>query len=426
MAFTKTQKGVSTFRYFTTDEDGMYLTARSQDLWRERTGDANSRWKQQVQDHQNASTVMSGLIETSKSLAGGGFKTVVNVNRPTGFQTFKVNGKLSCVQYPLAFHGTFVDDTAAYGQALTRALAQINKSNTAFQGGTFLGELGESLKMLRRPAQGLRKAIKEKYLDRIKKVPKGQMRKKDPNLDRWKEALSQTWLEANFGWRPLIQDLQEASNAYNRLYEKRDRLVKFKGKGAIPDQEIYQSEDLWAPISDFYWNSSVREYVGAKAIVRGQMLFRAEMTPLEKAELFGFSPGQFIPTAWNLLPWSFLLDYFSNIGDILENGVTDTRNVAWACTSRINYLRKEISTWTSKNLASNSNAVSIGGSPDRSMYQRKTVSRYPEHFDALPKLRFELPGSPIKQFNMLALWTQANTIHPQSMRSLGRRGLPSA
>jgi hypothetical protein len=41
-------------------------------------------------------------------------------------------------------------------------------------------------------------------------------------------------------------------------------------------------------------------------------------------ELSGFDLKAFIPTVWEVIPYSFLVDYFVNIGDMLEAATTDT------------------------------------------------------------------------------------------------------
>lgn len=417
---TVTKLAHPVYRYFSEDNRGSpQVYTRGQDLWREKTGYPFAGWKQRVQNHESATTDFSGLIETAKVKANSGVKVVADIAAPNGERVYKVDGHLSAVQYPMAFHGTFISDAAAYDQAISKALKQIHKEMTAFSGGVFLGEAGEALKMLSSPAKALRNALKETYLDRIK-------REKGQSQDRWKRAISQTWLEGCFGWLPFVNDLRDASTAWNKLNDRKERYAKIKGVGREDDVLIYLSEDLWAPYANFYWISSVKEYAGARVIVRGEVRARAEMTPMDKLSLFGLSPGEFIPTAWELLPWSFLIDYFSNIGDVLENGVTDTRNVTWAQTSRINYLRKEVITWTSSNIPQNADALRLGGSRGQVVYQRKTVGRTKENFEKLPSLRFELPSLPRQHANILALWVQANAVHPQQIPRLGRRGFPTA
>jgi hypothetical protein len=50
---------------------------------------------------------------------------------------------------------------------------------------------------------------------------------------------------------------------------------------------------------------------------------------------FGFSPEAFVPTLWELAPWSFLVDYFVNIGDILSGWSYGRTNLGWSNTTTI-------------------------------------------------------------------------------------------
>jgi hypothetical protein len=48
-------------------------------------------------------------------------------------------------------------------------------------------------------------------------------------------------------------------------------------------------------------------------------------------ENWGFSPDNFVPTIYNLIPWSFLVDYFSNIGDVIDAMSIRNVGLAWGC-----------------------------------------------------------------------------------------------
>jgi hypothetical protein len=46
-------------------------------------------------------------------------------------------------------------------------------------------------------------------------------------------------------------------------------------------------------------------------------------------DVCGFNPEDFVPALYEVLPWSWLVDYFSNVGDIIEAGSTSMKDVAW-------------------------------------------------------------------------------------------------
>jgi hypothetical protein len=302
---------------------------------------------------------------------------------------------------------------------MSKAFQQVRKEQIAMSGGTFLGELGEAIHMIRHPAEGLRRALKSDYLDKLQKIKKA-----DPN--KWKKAISQTWLEGCFGWRPFINDLEDAMLAYEKI---RDDLggIQFKHIRAVgkDDKLVYEdAADSFPTHSDLYvlGHNVIRDE--ATVIIRGEVKRQAVSTAMDKARVFGLTPSEFLPTAWELLPWSFLADYFTNIGDIISAGATDTSNIAWLEIANVQCRKQEATCKIDydKNAQLGGADVSdINGKPDYVEFKRRIVTRSKLPDLSVPPLAFELPGGSIKQLNMLALFTQANSISPQDPRKLRGR-----
>jgi hypothetical protein len=53
-------------------------------------------------------------------------------------------------------------------------------------------------------------------------------------------------------------------------------------------------------------------------------------SPRGNLETFGLLPKNFLPTAWELIPYSFLVDYFTNISTIIDAWSFINGNLAWA------------------------------------------------------------------------------------------------
>jgi len=130
--------------------------------------------------------------------------------------------------------------------------------------------------------------------------------------------------------------------------------------------------------------------------------------------------SQFVPSAWELLPWSFLFDYFSNIGDILEMSFTSLDNVKWINRT----ILQDANDWyeyqlNKSQLIANHNDGTYkrfkGYSEEKKCFSQRTrrfFSRTAEAPSVSP-LEFELPGKPQKWLNMTALLLQAHSLHPQ-------------
>jgi hypothetical protein len=135
------------------------------------------------------------------------------------------------------------------------------------------------------------------------------------------------------------------------------------------------------------------------------------------AVLAGFDPLQIIPTAWELLPWSFLIDYFSNIGDVLETAVVSRSNIAWTNVSEIVEQKIQVYSTVAGKGFQIGDDVEVDGKPSTAIRVLRTVNRFQPGSLGIPAIQLELPGRPAQFANMTALFAQAsNTIHPQNLR----------
>jgi hypothetical protein len=207
--------------------------------------------------------------------------------------------------------------SAADNEARTRAYKRLG---THFEGVTALGELKETLEMLRKPAKGLRSGL-DNYIDHARRVRSKVV--KTPRRGRhrrYADAISDLWLEYSWGWKPLKSDIEDAFAAFRErmdapalqrfsAFAKRDRLgyKHYRSGIAASYDNIYAH----------YWGIATAKYAGsARSLLTSDV---DAMTSL------GIYPAAFIPAAWNLCPWSWLVDYFTNVGDVLNCHAIATR-----------------------------------------------------------------------------------------------------
>jgi hypothetical protein len=50
------------------------------------------------------------------------------------------------------------------------------------------------------------------------------------------------------------------------------------------------------------------------------------------ARTLGILPERFLPTVWELIPYSFVVDYFVNVGDIVASYAFQRNNIVWGFT----------------------------------------------------------------------------------------------
>lgn len=204
-------------------------------------------------------------------------------------------------------------DAQAYNLALVRLYKRIREQRTAFEGLTFIGELREALSMIRNPARKLRESVSG-YLGTAKKRARRNRSPRSKN-----RAISQTWLEYSFGWSPLINDVGNGAKALSRLLTYRTfgvLPVSARDSASTALVETFPTSD---PSGAFRVIQNRRdEHITGCHLAVGIKVEPYGNRDLSFLEEVGFNPGSFLPTVWELLPWSFFIDYFTNIGDIIQ------------------------------------------------------------------------------------------------------------
>lgn len=206
-------------------------------------------------------------------------------------------------------------------------LSIARKTKEAYQkitGMVFLGELRETLNMIRRPAYALRQAL-SKHLSKTKSLARRSRTRKELQL-----AVNQTYLEFTFGALPLISDVKAGAVAFAEVLNRRDaglRPIRSKRFG-FEEKKVQFHGPVGVP---WYVGTSLpavcTRYTEEKIEVSYWTMQDYRLSRWERdsswATTFGISLNEFVPTVWELIPYSFVVDYFTNIGDILNFESTD-------------------------------------------------------------------------------------------------------
>jgi hypothetical protein len=361
------------------------------------TGVENRYWKDQVRNSRNATTSASGTTRTFKGRGpcGGVFALVVGQGYPDSAR-YNVQCFPNTLSWGLATADS--NDTSNQNIARTMFAKEVEKRYTLFQGGTFLGELRQTLHMIRHPLSGLRK-LTWGYLNVLERRA-GRMRQLKRNVRE--RVLQDIWLEHSFGWLPLLGDLDDARKYLDRRSDALYREVlpvkveqtKQWGLGDVQSNFISGVNRL------LYRNRTRRVAI---CVLSGGVSSTASSKKLIDASAMGLAPRSFLPTLWEVFPWSFAVDYFSNVGEVIAAWSNQTLLLAWG---RETLIRKRIFDCYDQRCVPASppyQTSTVYFIPGDYYTEVKEFTRVAISSPPVPSLAFEMPGFGLKWLNLAAL-----------------------
>jgi len=184
--------------------------------------------------------------------------------------------------------GSLVDSTSLYNSALSNLLDQLRS-----------GGVGSGLDL----------AIDVAEAGQVKKMlgDVGHLSQyiRGIGLGRW----SKKWLEYQYGWRPLVNSIFGSFDAlmHRRLYSL--QRVVGKSRRFVYDEKNFS--DTFSPGS--------RQRVATVGRYRYKIVAEYDISNTWRQQLSGYTSLNPVGIAWELLPYSFVVDWFYDIGGYLRN-----------------------------------------------------------------------------------------------------------
>lgn len=216
-------------------------------------------------------------------------------------------------------------NSSDYNEVLARLQRAAASREIRDAGLEFSAELVKDSEGLKRPFSALWDAT-NRYLNQVA----GQSRK----IRTWKrfyEMLRGTYLEYTFAAQPLVGGIDSILRTIDELAHEFEIATQHAGfTSRYEYSENYTRVPHALSLVAFKtkdrrmesgWGVDVRGYVGLSNKLLTQIAFSTRL---------GFDLKSFVPTAWNLLPFSFVADYFIGISDFLEREVASYEAVIYA------------------------------------------------------------------------------------------------
>lgn len=361
------------------------------------SGSENPHWRTQIRNGGNATTVASGVRQFLQNPDNGRFETsYTDVN---GTTSQKLSGhRVGALQ---GFSGLGISSSGALQIAKSKVNKFALEKLRPTTGGVIAGELGKTLRMIKQPAR----AIQEQLRDYFRKLKKVSPRNSSAQRAR---ALSDAYLELQYGWKPLWGDIEGAWETLRR-YQSRvnPETIVVSGKGEVEETSspfIGTSSPLGDGGVMRVTYQDLERRVASVRITAGFRMNRYGSGGV--AEALGLYPENWLPTAWELVPYSFLIDYFTNIGKVIDSYSVVNARMIWNCaterkTFTVTRTVKPDMTWIK---SWGPGAKLHEWTPAKpSVLTRIEFSRYPLA-NLVPDLEFSMPGlGSRKSWNIAAL-----------------------
>lgn len=411
-------------------------------LTRTRTGYGNPKWKMQIKAKQNAATAGQAFDESISLSKGKAFKYVtLGTTNPTGnppLMDYTV-GILGQVAYPLVRPQVVLMDTSeAEAKALAQCYEAIRNQRSNMNLGVTLGEALESREgivlVANRLASMFGAHVKQQQRMLIRHIgtfvigPTGSpvrdrsvVRRLRPVEKKLSQEIRDAWLEFSLGIRPLVKDMKDLAETLSRFNTADFAHTRIKGYGS--KTQVLLTDTQPETLNGIDYLRHRRRVATSKVIYRVGLLPDPEIAEFGSAQrlhqLMGFNFQNFVPTVWNLLPYSWAVDTVTNIGSIMAAWATDT--------SRITYIVKSVVHETVEHCSltvPSKTTVDAAGRPasqtgDLGGYRYTTKAVYRTIPSALevPQLRLNLPSPDgLAIPNLLAVFTGGSA--PRGARKL--------
>jgi len=221
-----------------------------------------------------------------------------------------------------AMGGTLLDRGEIDAAGLRALDIAVNKAYAKVYGspvliGEFANDFKQTISMLRKPFSSATKLIADIASSKRRRL----------RLSSGRNALkaaSDAWLEYRYGWKPLILDCQTTIDQVSKIHQKYTRkhlVARSSESTSVSRTKDFQGTGFgsWPNLSS-YGQATGKGFATANAGV--MYTVSNPVDPGEAASrIFGTSARDVPATVWEIIPFSFVVDWFVGVGDWIQASV---------------------------------------------------------------------------------------------------------
>lgn len=282
----------------------------------------------------------------------------------------------------------------------------------SLRGASSIAEAASTIRGLASPAKALRKEVGNLYNSLRKRL----WRSDGYAVKDARNVISGTWLEWNFGIKPLVSDVNDGANAVNRMRDGDFRArVQIFGSGndkemlsVTPNQGVPSAATLQGvtiPDPGAIGLTDVYEYYTCDVNQKGSINVAPPGSEVPLAMQFGVGFDDILPAVWEGIPWSFFVDYFVNVSSVIDSWSSLSSRLAWANrTVRNGRVRMCTDLRPPQNSTSGQTSTIYTVSGGGFLASNYLVYRTPAAAsDLMPPMRIKIPNTGTKWANIAAL-----------------------
>jgi hypothetical protein len=380
-----------------------------------RTGSKVPDWREKIRRGNDASSAFQSDRSRIEGLRPAELSMTAMIRGTNQRSVQYFSGLNSSI--PSSLNHLLPDQASAEAAALTSLYKKINANLSHLSGASSLAEFGDVLHQFGHPFKSI-VDLTNRRLNKLELMARGLGGTTVFRKKKWGEIVASTWLEYAFGLAPLISDTKKAAEALARW--QFERSVDFKRRAKVVGRG--QSTKAEAPVFSLLalsQNWGKTRHVTRTTTERKVQYIAGLGSSLEAdfgssdrlLQLLGFKPSDWIPAAWEVIPWSWLADYFANVNNILDAVATSTADVKWVCKTVTDETIREVLVYPDPVEVTKSVEVqhapwrvsSLSASEGGYRFVRKTVTRTPNVQLGVPPLIFSLPDRWGQFANMAAV-----------------------
>jgi len=212
------------------------------------------------------------------------------------------------------------------------------------------------------------------------------------------KALADNWLELQYGWKPLLNDIDGAMRSTANFLVQSDAIREVSASSKITTKGIAGVEDLLYPQLRIGYRNTTTDYV-----TRMGLRFRIDDHLKSYLAQTGFTNP--LNLGWELIPFSFVVDWFLPIGPYLSclnswDGLTFVDGYRTDLVHEFVFVEINVREWPTPDAGEFWNKYGI--------WTRETIKMDRVKLTSLPSKRFpslKNPFSTTHALNALALMT---------------------